>query len=163
MKAENLNSGESFVVLAKGGAVCWAWLGSGSSDSEKAYCKKIATMLCPSGTVEVEEGKEDESFWNALGGKTEYANYKELGFDPDFEPRLFDMRFSEEQGGVFWMAEVPNHSQMDLHPDSIFALDAFKTVYMWIGGRANKFAKNNAGKKIDQYVANLRDRNPADV
>lgn len=47
--------------------------------------------------------------------------------------------------------------------DGIFVLDAFKTVYMWIGGRANKFMKNNAGKKCDLYVAHLQDRKPADV
>lgn len=43
----------------------------------------------------VEEGKEEDDFWEALGGKGEYLNYKELGFDPNFESRLFDMRFSE--------------------------------------------------------------------
>jgi len=52
---------------------------------------------------------------------------------------------------------------MDLHADAIMVLDAYKTIYMWVGGRANKFLKNNAPKKIDLFVANLKDRNPADV
>lgn len=52
---------------------------------------------------------------------------------------------------------------MDLHADGIFVLDAYRTLYMWVGGRANKFMKNNSNKKIDLYIANLTDRNPADV
>lgn len=47
--------------------------------------------------------------------------------------------------------------------DAIMVLDAFKTIYMWVGGRANKYMKANAPKKVDLYVANLKDRNPADV
>jgi len=47
--------------------------------------------------------------------------------------------------------------------DAVMVLDCFKTIYMWIGGRANKFMKANAAKKCDLFVANLKDRNPADV
>lgn len=47
------------------------------------------------------------------------------------------------------MAEVFNFSQMDLHADAIMVLDAFKTIYVWVGGRADKFKKKNAGKKVD--------------
>lgn len=85
MECKNLNSGESFVVVQKGGEKCWVWLGSGSDDSEKAYAKKLAGVLLPGvAATEVEESKEEDDFWAALGGKTEYANFKELGIDPGF-------------------------------------------------------------------------------
>jgi len=109
MLASNLNSGESFVVIAPGGAKCWAWLGSDSSDSEKAYAKTLCGILAKDATmVEVNESEEDDEFWETLGGKTEYLNFKELGIAPNFEPRLFNMRFSPNEGGAFWMAELPN-------------------------------------------------------
>lgn len=57
----------------------------------------------------VEESSEPDDFWTALGGKTEYLNYKELGMNPDFEARLFDMRWSNQ--GKFWMNEIHNFSQ----------------------------------------------------
>lgn len=80
-----MNSGESFVVVNKGGDKVWAWLGSGSSDVEKAYAKKLAGIILPGiAVIEVEESKEDDDFWAALGGKAEYANFKELGIDPNF-------------------------------------------------------------------------------
>jgi len=83
-------------VVNKGGDKCWAWYGSGSSDSEKAYAKKLCGIIAAGVDMEeVEEGQEKDNFWAALGGKAEYANFKELGIDPNFEPRLFDMRFSE--------------------------------------------------------------------
>lgn len=81
----------------------------------------------------VEEHSEPEEFWETLGGKAEYLDHKKLGMSPDFEPRLFDMRFSTGEGGVFWMAEVFNHSQLDLHNDAIMVLDAFSTIYVWVG------------------------------
>jgi hypothetical protein len=32
----------------------------------------------------VEEHSEPENFWEALGGKGEYMNFKALGISPDF-------------------------------------------------------------------------------
>jgi len=44
-------------VVNKGGDKCWAWLGSGSSDVEKAYAKKLCATLAPGVAMEeVEEG-----------------------------------------------------------------------------------------------------------
>lgn len=45
----------------------------------------------------------------------------------------------------------------------IFVLDAFKSVYVWTGNDANKFRKKNTPKKVDAYVANLKDRKPESV
>jgi len=44
---------------------------------------------------------------------------------------------------------------MDLFAEGMFVLDAYKTVYVWEGGRASKFVKKNAPKKIDLYVSHL--------
>ena len=36
-------------------------------------------------------------------------------------------------------------------------LDAYKTIYMWIGRGANKIEKRNSQKKVDAYIQSLQD------
>lgn len=36
-------------------------------------------------------------------------------------------------------------------------LDAYKTIYMWIGRGANKIEKKNSFKKVDAYIQALQD------
>jgi len=81
--------------------------------------------------------------------------------DPDFESRLFNMRNSSQ--GKFWMSEIHNFSQMDLHMQGVFVLDAYKTIYIWTGNDVKKHIKNNTPKKVEEYVANLKDRSPDSV
>lgn len=45
----------------------------------------------------------------------------------------------------------------------VFVLDAYSTVFVWTGNNANKFRKNNTPKKVEAYVASLKDRNPQNV
>jgi hypothetical protein len=43
-------------------------------------------------------------------------------------------------------------------------LDAYKTVYVWVGLKSNKHEKLNAIKKVESYVDALTDgRNPKNV
>ena len=43
-------------------------------------------------------------------------------------------------------------------------LDAYKTVYVWVGLKSNKHEKLNEIKKVESYVDALTDgRNPKDV
>jgi hypothetical protein len=108
VQASNLNSGESFVLVNAGGSNVWSWHGSASTDAEKAYADKLCGILSKEAKTVAQEHSEPDDFWTALGGKTEYLDYKEFGMDPDFEARLFDMRFSEQ--GKFWMNEINNFS-----------------------------------------------------
>ena len=45
----------------------------------------------------------------------------------------------------------------------MFVLDAYRTIYMWQGRDVNKVKKNNTPKKVEEYVKNLKDRNPDNV
>lgn len=103
-----MNSGESYTLVTPDGK-SYAWHGSGSETVEKEYSNKVNGILNGGkACVTVKEGEEPQDFWDGLGGKTEYLNYKDLGMPPDFEPRLFDMRHSSE--GKFWMNEIHNFS-----------------------------------------------------
>lgn len=85
-----LNSGDVFVVCAKGGDICYIWQGSGSNSHEQEIGEKVASRVAGSfsETKVIKEHEEPEHFWEVLGGKQEYANFKDLGIPPNFEPRL---------------------------------------------------------------------------
>lgn len=55
------------------------------------------------------------------------------------------------------MKEVPNYSQSDLNIHDIMVLDAFSTVFMWIGTKACPIELKNSYKKIDEYIKNKTD------
>lgn len=143
------------MVVAPGGAAAYAWLGGGCSDGEAAYAQKLAGVLVPGAALEVlKEGEEPQAFWDALGGKTEYASARALGFSPGFAPRLYCV--STAQGYVH-MKEVPNYAQDDLNNNEVMVLDAYRTVYVWVGIRSNKFERKGAHTKVEQFLESLTD------
>ena len=85
----------------------------------------------------MQEGQESAEFWESVGGQGEYSRVKEqVGFAPGFEPRLFSV---SNTSGFMWMEEVPCFAQEDLLNDDCYILDAFNTIYTWIGNKSNKF------------------------
>jgi len=143
------------LVVAPGGAAAYAWLGEGSSAEEAAYCEKVTSKLAPGTALQIlKEGSEPQAFWDALGGKTEYASARLLAFAPDFSPRLFCV--SSVQGYVH-MKEVPNYAQDDLNNNEVMVLDAYRTIYVWVGNNSNKFERKGAHTKVEQYIQGLTD------
>lgn len=55
------------------------------------------------------------------------------------------------------MTEVFNYSQDDLVNDDIMLLDAYQTVYVWIGNRSNKHERAGAINSAAKYIENIRD------
>lgn len=45
----------------------------------------------------------------------------------------------------------------------VFILDAYKTIFIWMGNDVPKIKKKNTPAKVEAYVANLKDRNPDSV
>ncbi len=41
--------------------------------------------------------------------------------------------------------------------DDIMLLDAYTTIYIWIGNGSNKFEKNGAFKTATRYISSIRD------
>ena len=163
MLAKNLNSNEAFFVVAKGGDAAFYWIGEGASEDEKNYAMKLADILAPDAAAKTgfKEGEETEEFWTALGGKTTYSSLKEMGIAPGFEPRLFHCSTSQ---GYFHMKEIYNFQQIDLNNNDIMVLDAYSTMFCWIGRNSNATERNNVVAKVEKYVAALTDgRDPAKV
>lgn len=121
--ASSLNSDDSFVLVTPAAAT--VWLGSGCNESEAAVAENIANMLANkykgvSRPVQViREGSEPDEFWEALGGKTEYAQTSP-GQQAPRDARLFS---ASTATGSFKVEEVRS---------AVFVFDTFVyfTVYI---------------------------------
>ena len=56
-----------------------------------------------------------------------------------------------------WMEAVPAFAQEDLINDDCYILDAFSTVFIWIGNKSNKFEQKGVYKRAEKYIAECRD------
>ena len=103
----------------------------------------------------MKEGQESAEFWESVGGQGAYSHVKEsVGFAPGFEPRLFSV---SNTSGYMWMEEVPAFAQEDLLNDDCYILDAYSTIYTWIGNKSNSFEKKGVVKRAEKYLAEIRD------
>ena len=88
------------------------------------------------------------------GGRSEYSNSQTTGIPMGFEPRLFHASNAQ---GYFHVEEIPNFSQDDMLNDDMMLLDAFTSIYVWIGNGSNKFERNGAFKTANRYIESVRD------
>jgi len=165
-EAKHLNSGDCFVLLTPG--TMYVWNGNASSEGERATATGVAELLkdnppIKEGTVRdvvlVPEGEEPEPFWAAVGGKAEYASMS-VGEVPPAEPRLFQCT---NMTGVFTCEEVFDFDQADLIDDDVMLLDAFNTVYVWVGSASNDKEKEMAMDTAAKYVAGAADGRDPDT
>ncbi|CAN0099992.1 unnamed protein product [Ascophyllum nodosum] len=161
--AENLNSGDSFVLLTP--SEMFVWIGRGCSPEEASTAERIAEMLLDHGGASdremstVEEGSEPEAFWDALGGIAEYPEASEVEAVTQ-EPRLFQVSTSS---GKLMIIPVCNFDQSDLCGDDVMLLDTVATVYMWIGAAANETERVEAMKVAQQYINTASDGRSPDT
>lgn len=142
------------VFIARTPTSCYLWFGKGSNADEKRYGENIAKLLQGKRKLEkVEEGKENADFWNALGGKKDYASEGFL-YDDSRAPRLFQC---SNASGQFAIEELFNFSQEDLDPNDVFLLDAYNEVYVWVGDKSNATEKKMSLDAALQYVKNATD------
>lgn len=156
--ASSLNSGDCFVLRTDSRVVVWQ--GKGSNDQEKASAAGIADII--KGSLEVAvfaEGDEDDEFWEALGGKGEYASSPSLE-DLPHEPRLFQI---SNVSGQVAVDHVPNYSQEDLLDEDVMMLDCYNEVFVWIGSQSNEQERAEGPNLAKQYVTAAADGRDPDT
>jgi len=84
---------------------------------------------------------------------------KDTGIAAGFEPRLFHCSNAH---GHFYVNEIYNYSQDDMMNDDIMLLDAYQTIYVWIGNKSNDFEKRGAYKSATKYIQSVRDERDKD-
>jgi hypothetical protein len=156
-QASNLNSGDVFGLMTADTVYIWA--GKGSSKEENTVAESaLKTIQGTRKVVKVPEGQEPEAFWEALGGKAEYAQAKEV-VEGQRDPRLFQC---SNVTGTFKLTEAFNFVQDDLINDDVMILDLFSDVFVWIGKDSQKEEKDKAMQTAMDFVAKATDgRSPS--
>ncbi|XP_037086795.1 LOW QUALITY PROTEIN: villin-1-like [Pollicipes pollicipes] len=146
-RAGSLNSNDCFVL--RHGAQVVVWCGRGATGDEREMAKKLAGEIQAEPSV-VCEGQERPEFWTLLGGLEPYANDKRLAEPEQPQPaRLFQC--SNASGG-FRVEEVCDFGQVDLNASDVMLLDAWNTVFLWIGAASNKTERELSEKTAIEYL-----------
>jgi len=148
LRAASLNTNDVF--LLKNGGNNYIWCGRGSTGDEREMAKKIAAFMAPGEQETIYEGQEKPDFWNAIGGKEEYAHDKRLADSSNTMPaRLFQC---SNATGVFKAEEIMNFTQTDLIPEDIMMLDVHDIIFLWIGNNSNKEERDMIVKMAMEYL-----------
>lgn len=149
-KASSLNSGDVFCLETPKNV--FLWFGKNCTGDEREFAKSIVKGIVPGRGASFEsvmEGKEPESFWAALGGKTAYAESRQEAEEEQHEPRLFQCSNAR---GYFYVEEIFDFDQEDLIEEDVMILDTYHEVFVWIGSGANVEEKKNALQTALDYV-----------
>lgn len=143
-----LNSNDVFLLVSSSGS--WMWKGSSSSAAEAKGAEHLAETLQVT-AAPLEEGEEEDGFWELLGGKEDYCRSPRLHNNMDAHPpRLFAC---SNKTGNFLMEEVPGElTQDDLAPDDVMILDTWDQVFVWIGNEAHEEEKTEAAASAERYI-----------
>lgn len=147
--ASSLNSNDCFVLETPD--CTYVWYGKGCSGDERQLADSIVAAVSPGREpVKVSEGNEPAEFWEALGGKDEYASGKWLEqVAPSHPARLFQC---SNASGRFIVEEIFDFAQEDLVEEDVMILDTFDVVFVWIGRGANEVEKKEALKSALEYI-----------
>ena len=81
----SLDSSDVFILETP--SKTWVWSGQGSVEEETEQAVRLSGVVSPGREmVMVKEGEEEDEFWEALGGKTEYNNSDDIN-KPILHPR----------------------------------------------------------------------------
>jgi len=140
-----LNSNDCFIIVAE--SKLYVWYGEGSSRHEQSVSSSMAALR--GRPIFVVEGKENETFWSAVGGKEDYANSKLLKTEGAYPPRLFHC---SNATGVFKTEEIENFTQQDLVDDDVMLLDTWDAIFVWVGNNSNKVEQKASEQFAFDYL-----------
>ncbi|GMT31760.1 hypothetical protein PFISCL1PPCAC_23057, partial [Pristionchus fissidentatus] len=151
VKQNLLDSNDAFILDAVNGGI-YVWVGKGCSLDERSkafhwgQCYLNQQHLPPWTAVSrVVESTEPQLFtqW--------FADWHGAMKTGEFEPRLFQC--SNESGKLI-VEEIVGFDQEDLDGDDVMVLDAFNTIYVWVGAGANAEEKKYAETTAKDYLSN---------
>ena len=170
--ASALNSGDAFVCYDIRAGVVYIWLGAGVNRVEVDLANKVGVRLrrlttgslyytsnssysadggdddAEDSIITLPEAYETEAFWEALGGKKEYAT-SQLLRDADLEVYLYKASFAS---GFLTVSEVHSFCQYDLSDDAFFILDAQYEVYLRVPVDAEPTKTTRVETVLAQYI-----------
>lgn len=150
LDASYLNTCNVFVAVSPSTNTVFIWNGKLSNKHERDYAEFIVSTAQKGGctkTVTIEEGKETDDFWTAIGGEKKYPT---KGLKERYTPRLFLCSVSS---GAFVAEEVHNFTQEDLDINDAAILDTKFTVFVWFGTKSNQLERRLSLETAKDYTA----------
>jgi len=148
LRASSLNTNDCFILMDHYEVV--VWFGKGSTGDEREMAKILGLERSPDPII-IFEGQEKPFFWQILGGKEDYFN--EATYKQNLkliEPRLFECT---NNTGIFRAEEIFDFTQADLLDDDVMLLDAYHTVFLWLGANSNSIEQQEAVITAEEYIA----------
>jgi len=146
-RAASLNTNDCFVLVTP--EMTAVWFGKGSTGDEREMAKFIASKKSEDPEF-IFEGQEKASFWEAIGGKEPYVSEKILKQEEIVgEPRLFQC---SNATGNMKVDEIFNFDQSDLVEEDVMLLDAFHTIFIWLGRDSNKIERQEGMRIAKEYL-----------
>ncbi|XP_057368031.1 advillin-like [Daphnia carinata] len=147
LKASSLNSNDVFILMSPN--VVYIWCGKGCTGDEREMAKKIAADGKGDSQIMV-EGKEKAEFWEMLGGKGPYmTDMRTVEEIHEHEPRLFHC---SNATGNMKVEEILDFNQTDLVEEDVMVLDAWHSIFIWVGVNSNKQEVALVEKGVVQYL-----------
>jgi hypothetical protein len=107
--------------------------------------------------VKILEGEEPAEFWEAIGGKKQYANDEFLS-SPQLKMHLFHCTAAKTANAVFSANEIYEFYQEDMLSKDIFILDAYFELFVWVGSKSTEMKKRSALEIAAEYLTLLKER-----
>jgi Leucine-rich repeat (LRR) protein len=148
--ANMLNHCHVFILLAnryqKDGPN-FIWCGNKSNDFERNFAKNILQEQGYTKVQVLEQGRENDVFWDLLGGKDFYYDK-----NPTIRvsPRIFQC---SEASGITTIEEIVNFYQDDLDGGDVMILDAYSEMYVWAGKMSTEGERKAATQLCIEYAA----------
>ncbi|GMY18872.1 villin-2-like isoform X2 [Fagus crenata] len=127
------------------GSSIFTWHGKQCTFEQQHLAAKVAEFLKPGVALQhANEGKENQSFWRALGGKQSYTS-KKVAQEIVRDPHLF--KYSFNKGIIPPVEEVD-----DLFTEDILILNTHAEVFVWVGQSVESQRKKAAFKIGQKYI-----------
>ncbi|MFH4980909.1 hypothetical protein AB6A40_007618 [Gnathostoma spinigerum] len=165
--ADQLNSAFCFILRApfkvanedgENGRI-YVWLGKRSNPNQHKLCEEIARDMINIGECEfpvhvINEGEEDDMFWEYIGGKKKYDT------NGDFVSYTRLFRCTNEKGYFVVSEKTVDFCQDDLNDDDIMIVDNGSLVFLWMGAHASEVELKLSYKAAQLYVAQMKMKQP---
>ncbi|ELP90809.1 villin, putative [Entamoeba invadens IP1] len=155
-----LNSGDAFMVDTVD--KIYVWIGKDCNRLKRTKACDAANTIkhnerqgkCE--IFQVQQGKEDEAFWTALGGKNENIKIADAKQD-DTEDKIADdeLFLLDEKKNDWDVAEIVNCTRGKmthnlLYPWKIYVYDALTEVYVWVGPKSSQTLRKILKPVVDK-------------
>jgi len=160
---DQLNHGDAFILYHDEDkySSIYVWLGKESGNSERLKASYTAETIkhLKKGSphiVRIENGDDDQGFWDLIGGKATIKTSKEGGEDKEVKGTAQHLlfRMNEQQNGKFKFTRdaIGEISFKSFNSHDVFFVDCGDMLFCWLGKEASQNSKTKAMTYAQNYL-----------